>query len=84
LREIDALISGCGKKTSAYLQLLKETAFRPIEALRLKWRDVDVKRRAVNLTSQAKYSNPRQLEMSINLLNMLPALPRNSIHLHDL
>ena len=28
-KEVDALISGCGRKTSTLLQLLKETAFRP-------------------------------------------------------
>ena len=33
--EIDQLIAGCGKKTATFLQLVKETAMRYIEAFRL-------------------------------------------------
>ena len=77
-QEIDALISGCGRKTSAFLQLLNETAFRPIEALRLRWVDIDVERMTVNLTKPAKHSKPRQPVISAKLLSMLQALPRKS------
>ncbi|MBS7612134.1 tyrosine-type recombinase/integrase [Candidatus Bathyarchaeota archaeon] len=50
--EIDQLIAGCGKKTSALLHLLKETGIRVGEALRLKWTDVDFKRRVASITSE--------------------------------
>ncbi|MFH0896809.1 MAG: tyrosine-type recombinase/integrase [Candidatus Bathyarchaeota archaeon] len=73
-KEIDNLISGCGKKTSTFLQLLKETAFRPIEALRLKWTDLDSEMRVVNLTKPAKHSKPRQPKISSKLLSMLLSL----------
>jgi integrase len=76
--EIDAQISGCGKKTSAFLLLLKETAFRPIEGLRQKWTDIDTERRTVNLPRPAKHSNPRQPQISPRLLSMLQNLPRKS------
>jgi integrase len=39
--ELDALIAGTGRKLSAFLQLLKETAMRCGEAKRLKWTDID-------------------------------------------
>ena len=36
--EVDQLISGVGRKTSTFLQLLKETGMRAGEAWNLKWR----------------------------------------------
>jgi integrase len=77
-KEIDTLISGCGRKTSTFLQLLKETAFRPIEALRLRWVDFDTERKTINLTRPAKHSKPRQPKISSKLLSMLLSLSHNS------
>ncbi|HYB67364.1 MAG TPA: tyrosine-type recombinase/integrase, partial [Candidatus Acidoferrales bacterium] len=56
--EIDALISGCGKKTATFLQLLKETGIRPGEAWNLRWIDADTERKCVNILPE-KNSNPR-------------------------
>ena len=42
--EIDALIAGCGPKTSTFLQLLKETGARAGEAHSLKWTYIDLSR----------------------------------------
>jgi integrase len=39
--EVDQLIAGVGKKTAAFLRLIKETGMRPGEAWNLKWTDVD-------------------------------------------
>lgn len=39
--EIDTLIHSYRNKTSCYLQLLKETGMRPIEAFSLEWTDLD-------------------------------------------
>jgi len=50
--EIDQLIAGCGKVTSTFLQLLKETAARSGEAWALKWIDVDLKNRTVRITAE--------------------------------
>jgi hypothetical protein len=45
-KEIDQLIGGFSdSKYGPFLQLLKETAFRPIEASRLKPMDFDLERR---------------------------------------
>jgi integrase len=76
--EIDALIAGCGKKTSTFLQLLKETAMRCGEAKRLEWSDVDFKRCTIKLNLPEKRSNPRIWRISPKLTAMLNALPRKN------
>jgi len=73
--EIDALVSGCGKKTSTLLQLLKETGARVGEVARLRRTDLDFKRKAVRITPE-KGSNPRVLPISDKLIAMLRTLPK--------
>ena len=75
-QELDALIAGCGRKTSAFLQLLKETAMRSGEAKRLLWTDIDFERRMITLNNPEKGSNPRAWKVSAKLIGMLNALPR--------
>jgi integrase/transcription elongation factor Elf1 len=77
-REIDDLIVGCGRRTGAFLQLLKETGMRAGEALRLKWKDVDMERRLIILNETEKGGNPRIFNLSPKLISMLNALPRTS------
>jgi len=82
--ELDQLIAGFGPKYSTFLQLLKETGFRSIEAMRLCPIDIDVERKVVTLNSPAKGSRPRQFKLSDNLLSMLYPLihctePKNRI-----
>ncbi len=69
--EIDALISGCGRKTSAFLKLLKETAMRRGEAWFLKWTDVDLKNNIVTCNNPEKNSKPRIFKVSNELMAML-------------
>lgn len=57
-QELDALIAGCGPKTSTILQLLKETAMRIGEAHQLRWTDTDFESRTIRVTPE-KGSNPR-------------------------
>jgi integrase len=73
-KEVDQLISGCGKKTATFLQLLKETGMRPGEAWALRWKDFDFDRASVTITPE-KGSNARQLRISGCLIAMLNALP---------
>jgi len=73
--EIDQLISGCGEKTAAFLQLLKETGMRPGEAWMLRWKDFDFEKASVTITPE-KGSNARQLRISNRLIAMLNTLPR--------
>lgn len=49
------------------MQFLKETGFRPIEALRLTLRDFDFERQTITMNKPAKGSNPRQLKISDKL-----------------
>jgi len=53
------------------LQLLKETAFRPIEAMRLIPDDFNLERQIVTLNKPAKRSNPRQVKLSSKLTAMI-------------
>jgi integrase len=73
--EVDQLISGVGKKTATYLQLIKETGARAGEAWNLRWTDLDPEQRTVNICPE-KNSNPRQLRISLRLVSMLNALPK--------
>ncbi|MEM2971480.1 MAG: tyrosine-type recombinase/integrase [Candidatus Bathyarchaeia archaeon] len=75
--DIDQLISGSGRKLSAFLQFLKETGVRSGEAARLRWSDIDFERRIVSITPE-KGSKSRILPISNRLINMLNNLPRNS------
>jgi integrase len=72
--EIDQLIGGVGKKTAAYLQLLKESGVRAGEAYAIKWSDIDTERSIVNIIPE-KGSNARQPKISGRLMAMLNALP---------
>jgi len=74
--EVDQLIAGVGKKTAAFLRLLKETGMRPGEAWNLKWTDVDGKRANVTVTPE-KGSKARQLKISNQLLAMMNQLPHS-------
>lgn len=77
-QELDACISASGKKLSAFLQVLKETAMRRREAKRLLWTDVDNERNIITLNAPEKHSNPRIWRVSPRLIAMLNALPKNS------
>ena len=74
-KELDQLISRARMKMKAFLQLLKETGARPLEAWSLKWNDIDIPNRAITIKA-VKYSRSRKLRISNELLNMLLALPK--------
>jgi integrase len=76
-REVDQLISGVGKKTATFLQLLKETGVRAGEAWNLKWIDVDHVKGAVTITPE-KGSRARQLKISNQLIAMIGQLSHAS------
>jgi integrase len=75
--ELDQLIASCGKKTAAFLQLLKETGMRAGEAWRLQWTDIDFINLNVRVTPE-KGSSPRILKITSKLASMLNALPKKS------
>jgi len=76
--EIDALIAGCGRKTAAFLHLLKETAMRSGEANSLLWTDVDLERQTITLNNPEKRGKPRIFKVSNKLIAMLNTLPKTS------
>ena len=81
-KEIDNLIAGCPNTVATFLQLLKETALRCGEALRLKWKNVDLERRIITLNDPEKGSNPRIFNsLSGKLLSMLNNLPKENDYL---
>ena len=77
-KEIDNFIAASGKKNTAFLQVLKETAMRSGEAKRLKWLDIDCERNIITLNEPEKNSNPRMWKVSATLIEMLNALPKKS------
>ena len=77
-QEIDALVSGSGKKTATFLQLLKETAMRCGEAKRLEWINIDFEKNIVTLNQPEKNSEPRMWKVSPKLIGMLNAAPKES------
>ncbi len=77
--ELDALISGCGPKTSVFLQLLKETAMRAGEAHGTRWIDIDFETGTIRVTPE-KGSKPRISKLSNKLLRMLSKLKSKNPH----
>jgi len=69
--EIDQLIATHNSKYACFLQLLKESAFRVGEAMRLTPNDVDLNRQVVTLNKPEKNSRPRQFRMSDRLTAMI-------------
>jgi integrase len=76
-QEIDQLIAGCGEKTTALLQALKETGMRVGEAWKLKWTDIDYVNATISITPE-KRSHARMFKVSNKLLAMLNTLPKKS------
>ncbi|MEM2911419.1 MAG: site-specific integrase, partial [Candidatus Bathyarchaeia archaeon] len=77
-RELDDLIAAGGKKTSTFLQLLKETALRSGEAASLKWENVDLQRRIIIMNEPEKRGKARVFNISAKLADMLNTLPKTS------
>ena len=73
-KNLDALIAGSGPKLTIFLQLLKESGFRPIEAARLTPEDFDLQQQLCYLNRPAKGSLPRIFKMSARLTNMISKL----------
>ena len=61
---------------TAFLQSLKETMADPSEALRLRW--IDINGNVIIINKPVKRHNPRQIQVSNNLISMLYSLPRTS------
>ena len=69
-KELNALISAVNKKTSAFLQLLKETGAESSEAFKLRVKDLWIEQRIVNIRGTKRHKG-RQLKISSRLISML-------------
>ena len=76
--DIDQLIAGNGRKIASFLQFLKESACRPIEAWRITSEDVDLNQQVCYINKPAKGSNPRVFKMSDKLTAMVTRLIRET------
>jgi integrase len=76
--DIDQLIAGNGRKIGCFLQFLKESACRPIEAWRVTPEDVDLNQQVCYINKPAKGSNPRVFKMSDKLTAMVTRLIRET------
>ncbi len=81
--ELDALIAGSRARPAAFMQLLKETAFRSGEASRLEWIDIDKERQIITLNKPEKNSNARMVKVSQKLIEMLLNLPKKSTRIFN-
>jgi integrase len=65
------LIASCSEEMIAFLQTLKETAARPVEAMRIRLEDVDFLQFHIAINYPAKNCNPRTIRISEKLINIL-------------
>jgi len=73
-QQLDQLISAFSNKYAPFLQLAKETGFRPVEISRLTPNDFDFVQGIVTLNKPAKHSLQRQVKMSDKLTAMVTSL----------
>jgi integrase len=77
-KELNALISGAGKKTAAFLQVLKATGARCGEARKLKWTDINTEANTISVNAPEKGSRARTIKVSAETIAMLNSLPKHS------
>jgi len=70
-KELDQLIASCNSYYASFLQMMKETAFRPGEVQLITINDIDFERGVVTLNKPLKNSRPRQAKLSDKLLAMI-------------
>ena len=74
--EITCLIAACGKRTSAFLQTLKDTGARTSEVKHLKWTDINEKDNTISINQPGKGSNSRTVEVPVQTIAVLKNLPK--------
>jgi integrase len=77
-KELDVLISGSGKKTAAFLQLLKTTGARAGEARKVKWTDMNTEASTISINAPEKGSRSRTIRVPAETIAMLNSLPKRS------
>jgi integrase len=74
--ELNELIAGSGRRTSAFLQTLKDTAGRVGEICKLKWTDLNEANNTIRINDPEKGSKSRTVKVSPKTLAMLNGLSK--------
>jgi integrase/rubredoxin len=82
-QEISQLIAGCGRKTAALLQMLKDTAARTAEAVKVKWTDIDENKYTIRINNPVKGSLARIVKVTPNTIAMLNHLPKTGEYIFN-
>jgi len=77
-KELDQLMMACGKVMGTFLQGLKETGADPGELCRIRWIDIDEKRKTIAINHPVKGHNARIIKVSKELIERLKLLPKKS------
>ena len=78
--ELNALITGSGRKTGVFLQVLKTTGARCGEARKLKWTDVNTEANTISINEPEKGSHARTIKVSPETIAMINSLPKRSLY----
>ena len=74
--EIDVLIAACGRITSAFLQVAKDTGARVGEIKRIEYTDIDEKQGTIAINHPEKGSRTRIVKVSTKTLVAIKNLPK--------
>lgn len=72
------MISGCGRKTATFLQVLKTTGARLGEAAKLEWTDINTINNTIAINNPEKGSRARTIKVPGKTIAMLNALPKTN------
>jgi integrase len=70
------LFNSFSQQMTCFCFTLKETAARPVEALRIEWNDIDFSNKKIAINHPAKGNNTRTIRVCDDLIAMLQQLPR--------
>ena len=73
---LSQLFNNFSQQMTCFCFTLKETAARPIEALRIEWKDIDFVKNKIAINHPAKDNNTRTIPVCDDLIKMLQKLPR--------
>jgi len=77
-QEVDQLIAGTPRKISVVLQIIKETAMRIGEVLRLKWTDINSENNTIIINYPEKGGKAGIYKVTPELITRILSLPRKS------
>lgn len=74
-QDIDLLMAHCGKRTACLLQVLKDTAARVSEAVKIEWKDINAEARTIMINHPSKGSQCRTVRVSEQCILALMRMP---------